>query len=88
MAGVRGARRGYMKIVLRLLSERGCVSYDEVVEAGVPRDTVHIYAIRLARSGIAVRKKEGGRGVLCIKLLASSGGVGQGCAQCGGSEAC
>ena len=65
-----GARKGYMRVVLRLLSERGCVSYDEIVKAGVPRDTVHIYAIRLVRSGVAVRKREDGRGVLCIKLLA------------------
>jgi len=70
VAGARGARKGYMRVVLRLLSERGCVSYDEIVEAGVPRDVVHIYAIRLARSGVAVRKREDGRGVLCIKLLA------------------
>ena len=65
-----GVRKGYMRVVLRLLSERGCVSYDEIVEAGVPRDVVHIYAIRLVRSGVAVRKKTDGRGVLCIKLLA------------------
>lgn len=70
MVGVRGVRKGYMRVVLRLLSERGCVSYDEIVEAGVPRDVVHIYAIRLARSGIAVRKREDGRGILCLKLLA------------------
>ena len=70
MAGARGARKGYMRVVLRLLSERGCVSYDELVQEGVPRDVVHIYAIRLARSGVAVRKREDGRGVLCLKLLA------------------
>jgi len=33
-----------MKVILRMLSKDGCVSYDELVEAGVPRDVVHIYA--------------------------------------------
>jgi len=44
-----------MKVILRMLSKDGCVSYDDLVEAGVPRDVVHIYAIRLERDGIARR---------------------------------
>jgi len=68
----RGSRKGYLRTVLRLLSERGCVSYDELVEAGVPRVVVTVYAMRLHRSGIAVRGRLNGRSVLCLKLFAGS----------------
>lgn len=69
----RGSRKGYLKTVLRMLSERGCVSYDELVEAGVPRVIVTVYAMRLHRDGIAVRGRGlDGRSVLCLRLFAGS----------------
>jgi len=59
-----------MKLILKTLSREGCVSYDRLVEVGVPRDVVHIYAIRLERYEIAKRLLgPDGRKMLCFNYM-------------------
>uniref|UniRef100_A0A7J3ZIE8 Uncharacterized protein n=1 Tax=Fervidicoccus fontis TaxID=683846 RepID=A0A7J3ZIE8_9CREN len=69
--------KGCMKAVLRMLTKRGCVSYDELERAGIPRDVVHIYALRLERDGITSRLLDAldRKMALCIGYVDEGGSI-------------
>jgi len=58
-----------MRVILRMLSEKGCISYRELVEAGIPRKHIPMYALKLERAGIAERYHINSTKILCLKLM-------------------
>ena len=61
--------KGYMLKLLRLLSEKCCVSYVELVKAGVPKNRAWYYAVKLEKRGIAKRIHDNsGRTLICLKM--------------------
>jgi hypothetical protein len=60
--------KGYMNKFMQMLSEKCCVTYDDLRKAGVDKSTAWSYTVELERRGVVVRVYEERRVRICLKF--------------------
>jgi len=61
-----------MNKFMQMLSEKCCVTYDDLRKAGVSKSVAWAYAVELERRGIVIRIYEERRVRICLKFCASA----------------